>query len=295
VSGASSDISRRSIAGYAVTPGLMETMGTRLVRGREFTSADTSASEPVALVNEAFVRSELAGREPLDSYVVRFDPATSARNDDGIPTRIVGIVEDVVQARVEDGMQPALYVPHTQHAGELQAVVRTGIVASAIAPDLRRAAARFNPLFPVQNIRTMSDRLDATLSSPRFRSLVVGAFAGAATLLAALGLYGFLAYSVRCRERELGIRAALGASRSSAVLLVLRQGLILTLAGLLVGLLATPVLTYGLATMLYGLKPGDPGTIVNVAGILVSVCAVACLIPLWRAVMVDPITILKAE
>jgi ABC-type antimicrobial peptide transport system permease subunit len=125
--------------------------------------------------------------------------------------------------------------------------------------------------------------------------LVVGAFAGVATLLAALGLYGFLVYSVRCREREFGIRVALGAGRSTALWLVLRQGLTLALAGLCVGLLATPLLSRALATMLYGLEPGDPGTFVAVAVVLVLVCIAACLIPMWRAVRVDPISILKAE
>lgn len=150
-------------------------------------------------------------------------------------------------------------------------------------------------LYPVQNLRSMHDRVDATFASPRFRSLVVGAFAGVATLLAALGLYGFLVYSVRCRERELGIRLALGARRSAAMWLVLKQGLALALAGLFVGLLVTPLLSRTLATMLYGLTPGDPGTFVAVATILVIVCITACLIPMWRAVRVDPISILKAE
>jgi putative ABC transport system permease protein len=285
---------RAGLAGYAVTPGFIQTMGMRLVGGREFTAADAVASEPVALVNEAFVRQVFGGGEVLDRHLVRSGTSASRDIDIG-PIRIVGIVGDVVQARVEDGVRPAIYVPYTQHAGELQVVVRTTIAIEQIGPELRRAAAQFNPLFPVQNLRSMNDRVDATFASPRFRSLVVGAFAGVATLLAALGLYGFLVYSVRCREREFGIRVALGAGRSTALWLVLRQGLTLALAGLCVGLLATPLLSRALATMLYGLEPGDPGTFVAVAVVLVLVCIAACLIPMWRAVRVDPISILKAE
>ena len=216
--------------------------------------------------------------------------------DDETPIRIVGVVEDVVQTRAEDGPRAAFYVPYTQYrGGVVQAVVRSTLPAEVIIPELRRAAGRFNPMIPPQNLLPMRDRMAATHTTPRFQAMLIGAFGLVAMLLAAAGLYGSLAHSVGRRQRELGIRMALGADRAGVLGMVLSQGMRLSMAGLAFGMIATLWLTRVLAGFLYGMGPNDPATLLMVRAVLVLVSVGACLAPARRATAVDPVTVLKAE
>ncbi len=209
--------------------------------------------------------------------------------------RIVGVVEDVVQSRAEDGPRPAIYVPYTQYLGIAKVVVRTTLPTEVIAPELRRAAARFNPIEPAEDILTMRDRMSATRTTPLFQAMLIAAFALVALLLAAAGLYGSLAHSVGRRQRELGVRMALGADRAGVLRMILGQGMRVSMAGLSVGVLAALVFSRVLSGLLYGVEPHDPATLLMVAVVLVLVSAVACLAPARRATAVDPVTVLKAE
>ena len=280
---------REGVFGYAVTPGFFETMGTRLLEGRGIQRLDGPEGDRIAVVNETFVRSQLEGAKPIGLVFQRME------GEEEIPTRIVGIVEDVVQARTEDKGRSAIYVPYTQYRGGFQAVVRSVRPASAIIPELRRAAARFNPLVPLQDLLPMSDRMAVRRTTPRFQAMLISGFALLAMLLAAAGLYGSLAHSVNRRQREIGVRMALGAHRTGVLRLVLAQGMRVSLAGLVLGVIAALVFARVLADLLYEVEPNDPATLVMVAAVLLLVSGAACLAPALRASGVDPVTVLKAE
>ena len=243
----------------------------------------------MALVNESFVRTQLGGGNPIDAMVRRSD------GDGGILMRIVGVVEDVVQTRPEEGPRVAIYVPYTQYRGAFQAVVRTQLPTETIVPELRRAVARFNPIEPPQNLLPMQDRMAATRTTPLFQALLIGTFALVAMLLAAAGLYGSLAHSVGRRQRELGIRMALGADRAGVLWMVLGQGMRISMAGLAVGVIAALLFTRILAGFLYGVEPHDLATLLAVSCVLALVSGAACLAPARTATDVDPVAVLKAE
>ena len=287
---------REGIAGYAVTPEYLETMGIGLVQGRGFERFDGADAEQVALVNQSFVRTQLEGRDPMN-LVVRRVSETLGGADEILPMRIVGVVEDVVQARAEEGSRPAIYVPYTQ-ADLAQIVswwpaIRTELPAGVIVPELRRALAEAN-LVP-QNLATMSDRMLVTRGTPQFQAMLISAFALVALVLAAAGLYGSLAHAVRRRQRELGVRMALGADRTAVLRMVLSQGMRVAMTGLALGMLATLGLTRVLAGFLYDMEPYDSVTLLGVATVLILVSAAVCLAPAIRATTVDPVRALKGD
>lgn len=290
VPGDADDTWREGIAGYVITPGYLETMGTAILQGRGFEHQDGPDAEPVALVNETFVRTQMQTRDPVDRIVRITDRGRET------PRRIVGVVEDVVQARAEDGARPAIYVPHTQRPGPIvQVAVRTSLPMATIVPELRAAAARFNPLVPSRDQEPMAGRMAATRTTPRFQALLVSSFAVVALLLAATGLYGSLAHSVVRSQRELGVRVALGAGPGGLLRMVLRQGMRLTIAGLLVGLGGALAASRVLTGLLFEVQPHDPVALVGVAAALLLVSGAACLGPARRATRVDPITVLRIE
>ncbi|MEE8146006.1 MAG: FtsX-like permease family protein, partial [Longimicrobiales bacterium] len=298
---------REGIARYAITPGYHETMGTRLLLGRDIERMDGPDAERVALVNESFVRTQLGGGDPIDVIVGwsagdewsvgdEWRPPAEWLAGEATPLRIVGVVEDVVQMRVGEGPRAAIYVPYTQSRPVSPSiVVRTTRAPEVIMPELHRAAVRFNPRIPPVDLDTMEDRMSATRTTPRFQAMLIGAFALVAMLLAAAGLYGSLAHSVSRRQRELGVRMALGADRAGVLRMVLGQGMRLSVAGLAVGMIAALLSTRVLSGFLYGVEPNDPVTMLMVGAVLVLVSAVACLAPARRATAVDPVTVLKAE
>ena len=294
------ETSREGIGGYTITPGYLETMGTELLQGRDFELLDGPDAEPVALVNESFVRTQLGGADPIDIIIRVANPDGFAvqltEYGEEIPMRIVGVVEDVVQRRAEEGSRPAIYVPYTQYVPMLGivAVVRTTLASEVIFPDLHRVSAWFNSSREV-TIGTMRGRMARTRISPLFQTMLIGAFALVATLLAATGLYGSLAHSVGRRQRELGVRMALGADRAGVLRMVLGQGMRLSMAGLAVGMIAALFFTRVLTSFLYRVEPNDPATLLMVGVVLVLVSAVACLAPARTATAVDPVRVLKAE
>lgn len=281
---------REGIAGYAITPGYLETVGTELVAGRGLDGSDGPDAERVGLVNETFVGRHLNGEDPLGVIVRQVEDATEYE------IRIVGVVEDVIQGRAEEGRRAALYVPYTQVSWPLvHAVVRTTLPPETIVPELRRAVARFNQVVPPRDVRTMPERMADARTTPRFQALLIGSFALVALLLAGAGVYGSLAHSVGRRRRELGVRMALGAERTGVVRLVLRQGLRATLIGVAFGAMATLATAPVLEGFLYEVEPHDPATLGLVAAVLVLVSVMACLAPARRATGVDPVIVLRAE
>jgi putative ABC transport system permease protein len=290
------EIVREGIAGYVVTPGYFETMGARVVAGRPIEPGDGPDGEPVVVVNEAFVRTQLAGREALGTLLRRTTEGPGSSGNE-VTMRVVGIVEDAVQARAEDGPRPAIYIPYGQadfpQLASLWAVARTSLPSETLMPDLRRALAEAGSF--AEGVGTMEDRMLESRASPRFQAALIGAFALVAMLLAAVGLHGSLAHAVRRRQRELGVRIALGADRGSVIRMVLSQGLRVSAVGLAIGIAGTMALSRVLRSFLYGVAPYDPLTLTGVAVVLMLVSAAACLAPARRATAVDPVRVLSAE
>ena len=281
---------RGGIAEYVITPGYLETMGTEVLQGRDFERQDGPDAERVVIVNESFVGTLPQGEDPID-LVIRM-----RRGEQVSTMRIVGVVEDVVRTRVQDGSGPVYYVPYTQQpiGGALVVVVKTTLPTNVIVPELQRAVARVAPARSAEVV-TMEDLRAATLTTPLFQTILIGAFALVAMLLAAAGLYGSLAHSVGRRQREIGVRMALGADHAGVLRMVLSQGMRLSMAGLALGMTASLFLTRVLTGFLYGVEPNDPTTLLMVGAVMALVSAAACLMPARRATAVDPVRVLKAE
>ena len=288
------DSRREGITGYSVTPGYLEAVGTRLLRGRDIAAQDVGGGQRVALVNEAFIADQLGGGEALG---VQLRMTGSDEGEAGlINVEIVGVVENVVQTRAQEGAVSAIYVPYS-HAdwAFVQVAVRTDRPAEQVIPELRRAVARFNPVAPLMDVRTMEDRMAATRTDPRFQALLLGTFSLVALLLAAAGLYASLAHAVGRRSRELGIRMALGARRGGVLSMVLLQGMRVAGAGLIVGVAGAMALNRVLRTFLFEVEPADPVTLAAVVLLLAAVAASASILPARRATAVDPVTVLKSD
>jgi putative ABC transport system permease protein len=282
-----------------VTDGYLEAMGERLVRGRTIAATDTTDTQLVALVNETLARLYFAGRDPIGG---RF------KIGGGDPSKrpwvtIVGVVADVRHNGITEPVKEKFYIPHTQwhrSVGNpirgMSLVVKTSSVDPlTLVGPIRSEVRAMDPNLPIANVRTMDDVVGATLSSPRFTGALLAVFAAVALVLSAIGIYGVLSYLVSRRTREIGIRLAVGAGRAQVLVMVLRSGLSLALAGLIAGLAIAAVLTRSMQTLLHGVSPTDPWTFGVVAVSLSLVATVASLVPAWRAMRVDPVVALKTE
>jgi putative ABC transport system permease protein len=285
------DMWREGTAGYSITPSYLETVGTRLVQGRDIELQDGPNAQFVALVNETFVRTVLDGADPIGLEIRHVGDSGAPRS-----IRIVGVVEDVVQARAQQGPRPAAYFPYTQSEWPfIQVVIRSQLPLDVLVPELRQAIARFNPVVPPSDVRTLEARMVASRTTPRFQAMLLGAFSLVAMLLAVAGLYGSLSHAVGRRRRELGVRLALGAARSGVLWMVLRQGMQVSGIGLILGIAAALAATRVLSGFLYEVEPTDPLTLAGVALVLLLVSATACVLPAHRATGVDPVEVLRAE
>jgi predicted permease len=272
-----------------------DALGIPLRRGRAFTDADTSRATPVCIVNEAFVRDYTRGRDPIGMRVQV--SAMGARGPLAVVREIVGVS---AQVKV-DGLDEArdaieIYVPIAQNSWYWGTfVIQTAGDPLAIASAAKGVVTRLDKDQAVTRVRTMEDVLMQSTSQPRFRAQLVGTFAGLALLLAAVGIFGVLAFAVSQRTREFGIRIALGARAIDVLRLVLRNGLGMTVTGVVIGLAASALLTRFFASLLFAVKPLDPLTFTLAAGLLSVVALAACLAPALRAARVDPTIALRQE
>jgi putative ABC transport system permease protein len=247
----------------------------------------------VAVINEAMARRHWPDQDPLGQ---RF----SIGAPDGGPMTVVGVVADVRQMGLDVPADAEFFIPIDQ-TGVMpfmwprQMVVRTTGDPLALAPALRRAVWSIDPTQPVSSIRAMREVLDAELASRDMQLTLTGAFAALALLLAAVGLYGTLSYTVSQTTNEIGLRMALGAKQKTVVGTVVRSALVTTIVGVGIGLVAASVLTDVIASFLYGVSPTDPVTAAAVAGVLLLVAGLAALVPALRAASVNPMTALRAE
>jgi putative ABC transport system permease protein len=289
------DPANRPLAQYHIIgAGYFDALGIPLERGRVFTDRDTETAPEVCIVNDAFVRRFLAGREPIGARVAIGVPGLSAR----IATReIVGVVRQV-KTRPDEASDSVyqIYVPTAQSPWVMaNVIVRTDAQPLHIVEPVKRAIARVDPTQAVSQVRTMEQVAAESTARPRLRAQLVVAFAALAVLLAAVGIFSVLTYMVQQRAREFSVRLAVGANARHLLRLVLGGGVKLTSIGVSIGLATSAVLVRALATLLFGVAPLDPLTFA-VAPLMLSVVALlACLLPAMRALRADPVAALRAE
>ncbi len=286
---------------YPVSPDFLNTMRIPLLRGRFFTDADNAHSEPVAVIDEEFARKEFRGEDPIGRGVFAVMPGAQYH------FRIIGIVGHVAHSGAAEEahtrIRDQFYMSWSQFPNQFMTVfapattfvVRTPLPPLAVAAAVKRqviGAARDQPVY---NVQSMQQIIDATSSSRRFSMLLLSVFAGMALLLAAVGIYGVISYSVSQRTREIGVRVALGAGRGNVLRLVLGQGAALAAIGLALGSLAAFALTRTLDSMLFGVTATDPLTFLTVSGLLLFIAVAAAYIPARAAMRVDPVVALRYE
>ncbi|HWC97677.1 MAG TPA: ABC transporter permease [Candidatus Sulfopaludibacter sp.] len=272
----------------------LQTLHVKLREGHFFDGSETPASHPVIIINETFARHYWP-HQPAVGHRVSIDGEQAPEKW----RTIVGVVEDVQERGYDLWMKPGFYIPTTQEvyppSDSDYLVVRTKANPLEPVAAIRRIVASINPDIPVANVQTMDDIIDRNVVDRRQQMMLLGAFAALALALAAIGLYGVLSYAVTQRAREIGLRIALGASGSSVVAMVVRQGLALTGIGIAIGLAGSWAATRSLKNLLYGVTATDPVTFAEVAALLMLIALAACWIPARRASKVDPIKVLREE
>ncbi|MGH9703276.1 MAG: ABC transporter permease [Candidatus Acidiferrales bacterium] len=283
-----------SVATFVVTPGYLRAMQIPLQKGRFFAETDGESSAPVALVSETMARNLWPGENPLGKHL---RISGSGKPIEQLQWRsVVGIVSDVKQVRLDAPGEMQVYVPESQIVNSyMTLVVRTRVRPASLAAAVRDQVHFLDKDQVVFQVATMDQLLSDSLALRRFSMLLLGWFAGVALLLAAVGLYGVISYTVSQRTQELGIRVALGAQPGDVLWLVFRNGFALVLAGLAAGILAALAMTRLLSSLLFGVRATDPATFVIVAAVLSVVALVACYVPARRATRVDPMVALRYE
>ena len=269
-----------------VGPGLMETMRTPLIAGREFTDDDDYEREPVTIVNESLAELFWPGEDPIGK------PLMSGNFE----RRVIGVVGDVRHLSVEEPSGPEFYIALLQGGSMSPSlVVRTSRPFADVAPALRKALLEVVPDLPTATFLPIDRVVERALSPRRFFVNLLMAFAAAALLLAAVGIYGVISYSVVRRTPEIGIRMALGASAGRVRSSIVRETLRLALLGVAVGVPAAVALSTLMTSLLYEVSPGDPWTFAGAVAVLLAVAAAAGFIPAMRASRVPPVSAIRAN
>ena len=292
------DAGSRQDAGFQrVTPGYFETFGIRVLQGRSFTEQDNAASQRVAMVNETFVNRYLSGLDPLTERVVVNQSAPgSPQPGPEVEWRIVGVFHNTPGGEGLRDDYPIIYVPFWQSPWPRASVaVRTTGDPERVTQSLGTAINAVDPDLPIAGVKTMDQMLSDSLSYDRFGMVLYGSFAALALLLAAIGIYGVMAFAVAQRTHEFGIRLALGAGGGQILKMVLREGVALALAGLGLGLGGAYLVGRAMQTTLYGVSALDAGALGAVAAVLLLAALLACYVPARRAAKVDPMVALRYE
>ena len=286
------NVAERPRAFYrSISPNYFQAMGIPLPQGRPFSDRDKADAPAVAIINETAARRSWPNEDPLGK---RFK---LGRPDSKNPwVTIVGIVGGVSHRVLGVAAQPEVYFPFQQNPGPiLTLVVRTTSDPKAFTAAVRREVSALDKDLPVSNIKFMDEILAGSVAQPRVYALLLGIFAGLALILAAIGIYGVMSYSVTQRTREIGIRMALGAQPRNVLTLILKQGMLLALVGITIGLIISFALMRVLANQLYGVSTTDVETFAVISILLMSVAMVACYIPALRATKVDPLIAVRYE
>jgi putative ABC transport system permease protein len=278
---------------YAVSPTYFDVMGIPVLKGRTFTDHDRPGSPRVAIINDAFVKLHFPKEDPIGQRI-------RIGRQGSIVREIVGVVGNVKHYALTDKDAAQMYEPFRQNpASAMNVIVKTGHEPSAFASTIRASVKRVDADQPVATIAALDQMVSDAGALPRVQAVLMGALGGIALLLAAVGLYGVMAYSVSQRTQEIGIRMTLGANRSSVLWMVLGQAALLTVIGVVIGLAGAMALGSVLKTvlepMLFQVTPTDLTTLVGVAVLLSLVALVAAALPARRATRIDPIQALRSS
>jgi putative ABC transport system permease protein len=277
-----------------ITPDYFKTMNATLVRGRAFTEEDKEGTPLVAIVDETFARRFYPNEDAIGKRIKR----GSFKSQNPWMT-IVGVVRYIKNKRLDTGSHVQAYFPYYQdpqpNAMSLAVRTRPGVDPASLSASVRQTVQQVDRNQPIYNIKTMQQIVSESVAQQRLSMLLLAIFAGAALVLAAVGLYGVLAYLVSIRTHEIGIRMALGASRRDVLKLIVGQGMLLTMIGIVIGLAGAFLLTRIMSSLLFGVRATDPVTFIIVSVVLATVAMLACLIPARRATRVDPMVALRYE
>jgi predicted permease len=287
----------------SVTPHYFKVFQIPLLRGRVFDDRDTASSARVIIINNALARKFFPHQDPIGKSIQICKGAGPEIEDS--PRQIIGVVADVRESGLTQGKVPVNYIPQSQQqegltrlitaSASLAWAVRSNLDEKTLSTVLTRAIQSVDPQMPIAGIEPMDNILHDSLSRQNFNMLLLSIFAGSALLLAAIGIYGLMSYSVQQQTQEIGVRIALGADRPAMFRLVLKQGMPPALIGVAAGLAAAFGFTRLLESLLYGVKPTDPLSFFAVAATLLFVATLAVLVPARRAMSVDPVTALRTD
>jgi putative ABC transport system permease protein len=276
----------------SVSPEYFRTLGIPLLKGRYLSEQDDQNAPPVMVISETMARRYFPNEDPIG---MRLKTGGCTECD---WTTIVGVVGDVKNEGIGDEIAPAMYCPFVQESFNIRMMtlaLRTEVDAASMIASVRREVNSIDPDLALADIRTMEQLMSKSLGQSRYRGVLLGIFAIIALTLAAVGIYGVIAYAVSQRTREIGIRIALGARKLDIFRMVVGHGMILSLIGVAIGVAASLILTRFLASLLYGVSSTDPATFTSVALLLIGVALLACSIPARRATRVDPMNALRHE
>ena len=283
--------SQRPSAVYRVVrPDYFRTMGAVLLKGRDFTERDDATSTGVVIVNDALARRQWPGEDPLGKRITV--------NSEGTKTReVVGVVRDLKQGEWASEPQPEMYLPHLQAASprSMTLVLRTTSNELEVGPEIRREVWAIDKDLPISQVTSMDDVVSESVAQQRFNALLIGLFAATALILAAVGVYGVMSHAVAQRTHEIGVRMALGARGRDVLGMIIRQGLVLTLIGLAVGVAGALALMRVMNSLLYGVSATDPLVFGGVVLTLMLSALLACYVPARRATKVDPLIALRHD
>jgi putative ABC transport system permease protein len=279
-----------------VSPGYFTTIGAPLLHGRDITDADGLSTLPVTIVNADMARKYWPGEDPIGKQVGIDFPGAPLRT-------VVGVVGDIKQTSLREEPSPKIFVPYTQVGTtiesstirSMQYAVRAIGEPDSISESLRPAVHSVEPDLPVVNFTTLTTLVDDSVATDRFIMLLFGAFGGLSLILASIGMYGVITYSVMQRTAEIGVRIALGAPRSQIFLLILRQGSRVVCLGIAIGLIAAFATTRLMTRFLYGVQPTDPITFAAVTLLQLGVALLACYLPARKAMSVNPVIAMRCE
>jgi predicted permease len=272
------------------------TMGIPIIAGRGFERTDNASQGKVVIVNETLAKRIWRGQNPIGQRLR--PPGASFGASDDVWHTVIGVAKDVRQRGVERPAGTELYVSLDQHGvspPSMNVVMRTTLPPAALSGTIERVVRELDAAVPVVRLRDMDSVFAESISRPRLLAQLLGAFAGLALLLAAIGTYGVLSYMVTERRREIGIRVALGATRSHVLTQVMKQGLQVTAIGAAIGLAGALAVNRLIASLLFGVQPTDIVTIAFVIATITAVAVVASWLPAWRASRLDPNVVLRDE
>ncbi|NOT09617.1 MAG: ABC transporter permease [Gemmatimonadales bacterium] len=274
------------------TPGYFATMGMPIVAGRGFTEADRAGGQKVMIISEAAALRFFPGENPLGRYIT----SSWSRGDATLEGEVIGVVGDAKQSSLATATLPQFWAPYDQWpVTSFNVVLHSARELQSVVADARRVIKELDSELALAQVKTLDTVLAESVAQPRFYMILLSAFAGVALLLSAIGIYGVIAYLVGQRTREIGIRVALGASRQRVAGLIVREGIALTSAGLVLGVLGALAVTRLMGALLFDVAPTDPVTFVAVAMLLAAVGVGASFIPALRAAQVDPAMTMRAE